>query len=37
MNLAIYHPQQFPYAASLSGYLNPSAGLVAIADGHVDG
>jgi diacylglycerol O-acyltransferase/trehalose O-mycolyltransferase len=26
MTLAIYHPQQFPYAASLSGFLNPSEG-----------
>jgi diacylglycerol O-acyltransferase/trehalose O-mycolyltransferase len=26
MNLAIYHPDQFPYAASLSGFLNPSEG-----------
>ncbi|BBZ13688.1 esterase family protein [Mycobacterium branderi] len=26
MNLAIYHPGQFIYAGSLSGYLNPSAG-----------
>ena len=26
MNLAIYHPQQFIYAASLSGFLNPSEG-----------
>jgi diacylglycerol O-acyltransferase/trehalose O-mycolyltransferase len=26
LTLAIYHPQQFGYAASLSGYLNPSEG-----------
>jgi diacylglycerol O-acyltransferase/trehalose O-mycolyltransferase len=26
MNLAIYHPEQFVYAASLSGFLNPSEG-----------
>jgi diacylglycerol O-acyltransferase/trehalose O-mycolyltransferase len=26
MTLAIYHPEQFPYAASLSGFLNPSEG-----------
>jgi diacylglycerol O-acyltransferase / trehalose O-mycolyltransferase len=26
MILAVYHPQQFPYAASLSGFLNPSEG-----------
>ncbi|CAN3131429.1 esterase family protein [Mycobacterium sp. smrl_JER01] len=26
LTLAIYHPQQFQYAASLSGYLNPSEG-----------
>jgi diacylglycerol O-acyltransferase/trehalose O-mycolyltransferase len=26
MTLAIYHPQQFIYAASLSGFLNPSEG-----------
>lgn len=26
MTLAIYHPDQFSYAGSLSGYLNPSAG-----------
>ncbi|HET9875773.1 MAG TPA: alpha/beta hydrolase family protein [Mycobacterium sp.] len=26
MTLAIYHPQQFVYAGSLSGYINPSAG-----------
>ena len=26
MTLAIYHPQQFPYAASLSGFLNLSEG-----------
>jgi diacylglycerol O-acyltransferase/trehalose O-mycolyltransferase len=26
LNLAIYHPQQFVYAGSLSGYLNPSDG-----------
>src|SRR3954452_1584108 len=26
MNLAIYHPEQFIYAASLSGFLNPSEG-----------
>jgi diacylglycerol O-acyltransferase/trehalose O-mycolyltransferase len=26
MNLAIYHPAQFIYAGSLSGYLNPSTG-----------
>ncbi|HZC90780.1 MAG TPA: alpha/beta hydrolase family protein, partial [Mycobacterium sp.] len=30
MNLAIYHPGQFIYAGSLSGYLNPSAGQGAI-------
>lgn len=29
--LAAYYPQQFPYAASLSGFLNPSE-LVADAD-----
>jgi diacylglycerol O-acyltransferase / trehalose O-mycolyltransferase / mycolyltransferase Ag85 len=27
MVLAMYHPGQFPYAGSLSGYLNPSAGM----------
>ncbi|GFG73668.1 esterase family protein [Mycobacterium botniense] len=27
MVLAMYHPQQFIYASSLSGYLNPSAGM----------
>ncbi len=26
MNLAIYHPAQFIYAGSLSGYLSPSTG-----------
>jgi diacylglycerol O-acyltransferase / trehalose O-mycolyltransferase len=26
LTLAIYHPEQFPYAASLSGFLNPSEG-----------
>lgn len=26
MTLAAFHPQQFPYAASLSGFLNPSEG-----------
>ena len=26
MILSVYHPQQFPYAASLSGFLNPSEG-----------
>jgi diacylglycerol O-acyltransferase/trehalose O-mycolyltransferase len=26
LTLAIYHPQQFQYAGSLSGYLNPSEG-----------
>jgi diacylglycerol O-acyltransferase / trehalose O-mycolyltransferase len=26
LTLAIYHPQQFPYAATLSGFLNPSEG-----------
>ncbi|MBS9535192.1 esterase family protein [Mycobacterium sp. M1] len=26
MTLAIYHPEQFIYASSLSGYLNPSTG-----------
>jgi diacylglycerol O-acyltransferase/trehalose O-mycolyltransferase len=26
MTMAIYHPQQFSYAGSLSGYLNPSEG-----------
>jgi diacylglycerol O-acyltransferase/trehalose O-mycolyltransferase len=26
MNLAIYHPNQFTYAGSLSGYVNPSDG-----------
>jgi diacylglycerol O-acyltransferase/trehalose O-mycolyltransferase len=26
LNLAMYHPQQFPYAASFSGFLNPSEG-----------
>ncbi|HEU0191479.1 MAG TPA: alpha/beta hydrolase family protein [Mycobacterium sp.] len=26
LTLANYHPQQFPYAASLSGFLNPSEG-----------
>ncbi|CAJ1494683.1 esterase family protein [[Mycobacterium] burgundiense] len=26
LNLAIWHPNQFQYAASLSGYLNPSEG-----------
>ena len=27
MTLAIYHPEQFVFASSLSGYLNPSAGM----------
>ena len=26
MVLAMYHPEQFPYAASFSGFLNPSEG-----------
>ncbi|OBJ67492.1 diacylglycerol acyltransferase/mycolyltransferase Ag85A [Mycobacterium sp. 1274756.6] len=26
LTLAAYHPEQFPYAASLSGFLNPSEG-----------
>jgi len=26
LNLATYYPEQFPYAASLSGFLNPSEG-----------
>ena len=26
LTMAIYYPQQFPYAASLSGFLNPSEG-----------
>src|ERR1700730_1653717 len=30
MNLAIYHPAQFIYAGSLSGYLSPSTGQGAI-------
>ncbi len=34
--MAIYHPQQFQYAASLSGFLNLSE-LVADAGRHVDG
>ena len=36
LTLAIYHPDQFLYAASLSGFLNPSEG-VAVADQHRDG
>ena len=37
LTLAIYHPEQFPYAASLSGFLNPSEGswpfLINVVDG----
>ena len=37
LTLAIYHPNQFQYAASLSGFLNLVRGLVADAGQHVDG
>jgi diacylglycerol O-acyltransferase/trehalose O-mycolyltransferase len=41
LNLAIYHPQQFPYAATLSGFLNPSEGwwpgLIGMAMGDAGG
>ena len=41
LNLAIYHPQQFPYAGSLSGFLNPSEGwwptLIGMAMGDAGG
>ena len=36
MILAAYYPQQFSYAASLSGFLNPLRGLVADANRSVD-
>lgn len=41
LTLAVYHPQQFPYAASLSGFLNLSEGwwpmLVGLAMGDAGG
>ena len=37
LTLAIYYPQQFPYAASLSGFLNLSEGWWPMLVGHLDG
>ena len=37
LTLAIYHPEQFLYAASLSGFLNPSEGLWPFLINSVDG
>ena len=37
LTLAIYHPEQFPYAGSLSGFLNLSEGWWPMLVNTVDG